>query len=200
MIRKNTILLAVPAAILAVMAVLAVTFTAATSAAQETSSLTTVGSSPETDLSAISDLQTYVQTVDLVTYLDAVSQQQLADYLSAVQEAEAQAQAERQAAQPAYQQHQSTTHTTSYTGGGSPPNSFLACVRNRESGGNYSVVNSSSGASGAYQFLNSSWAALGFAARYGVSSAAQATPAQQDQAAAETYARMGRSPWAGPGC
>lgn len=99
---------------------------------------------------------------------------------------------------PAY--HASVSGASSAGSTGGSPGGFLACVRNRESHGNYSVVNGSSGAGGAYQFLPSSWQALGFASRFGVARAEQATPAQQDQAAAETYARMGRSPWAGPGC
>lgn len=61
-------------------------------------------------------------------------------------------------------------------------------------------MNPSSGASGAYQFLGSTWHAMGFDARYGVSSAAQASPAQQDEAAQIMYNQVGRSPWAGPGC
>lgn len=35
----------------------------------------------------------------------------------------------------------------------SSPGGFLACVRNRESRGNYQALNSSSGASGAYQLM-----------------------------------------------
>jgi hypothetical protein len=80
---------------------------------------------------------------------------------------------------------------------GSP---FLNCVKQRESKGNYGVVNKSSGAGGAYQFMPSTWNAAGFAQRYGVPRAELATPAQQDQAAAELYAKSGRGPWAGPGC
>lgn len=82
--------------------------------------------------------------------------------------------------------------------GGLPP--FLVCVRNRESRGNYSIVNPSSGAGGAFQFMPSTWQALGFAARYGVSRAEYASPAQQDAAAIETYVKYGRQPWEGPGC
>lgn len=78
---------------------------------------------------------------------------------------------------------------------GLPP--FLVCVRQRESRGNYTAVNPQSGAGGAYQFMPSTWAAMGFAARYGVSRAEWASPAQQDQAAIETLAKVGTSPWGG---
>ena len=78
---------------------------------------------------------------------------------------------------------------------------FLVCVRQRESGGNYGAVNPSSGAGGAFQFLPSTWAAGGFAARYGVSRAEYAAPWQQDEAAISLYAGgAGASHWAGPGC
>ncbi len=68
-------------------------------------------------------------------------------------------------------------------------------IRRCESGGNYKAVNGSSGASGAYQFLRSSWAAYGHNTRFGTSTGAAATPAQQDQAAVITYQRSGTRPW-----
>jgi Transglycosylase-like domain len=71
----------------------------------------------------------------------------------------------------------------------------MISIRRCESHDNYTAVNASSGASGAYQFLNSSWAGYGFAAIYGVKSAKLATPAQQDEAALATYERSGTSPW-----
>lgn len=80
------------------------------------------------------------------------------------------------------------------------PSSFLSCVKNRESRGDYQALNTSSGASGAYQFLDSTWSNMGFADRYGVAKAMYASPAQQEEAAQETLSRVGRSPWSGPGC
>ncbi len=68
-------------------------------------------------------------------------------------------------------------------------------IRRCESGGNYQAVNRSSGASGAYQFLRSSWAAYGHNTRFGTSTGAAATPAQQDEAAVITYERSGTRPW-----
>jgi len=73
---------------------------------------------------------------------------------------------------------------------------FLACVRYRESRGSYTVVNPSSGAGGAYQFIPSTWRAMGFDSRYGVARAEYAAPWQQDEAARITLAKVGRSPWA----
>jgi muramidase (phage lysozyme) len=76
--------------------------------------------------------------------------------------------------------------------GGSAPNAFLACVKQRESGDNYSAVNPSSGAGGAYQFMPSTWRAMG-----GTGLPQHASPATQDAMAAKLYATAGRSPWAG---
>lgn len=79
--------------------------------------------------------------------------------------------------------------------GSASPGSFQSCVLNAESGGNYSAVNSSSGAGGAYQFLPSTWASLGYSG-----SPQDASPAQQDQAFQTLYAQQGSAPWASDGC
>lgn len=74
-----------------------------------------------------------------------------------------------------------------------PP--ILLSIRYCESKDSYVAANSRSSARGAYQFLTSSWAAYGHADRYGVSSADQATPAQQDEAAVVTWRQSGTRPW-----
>ena len=80
---------------------------------------------------------------------------------------------------------------------------FLACVRWRESRNDYTVVNSSSGAGGAYQFLQSTWnntaAHMG---RYDLVGVRPnwAAPIDQDAIAVHLLQWYGRSPWAGPGC
>lgn len=74
--------------------------------------------------------------------------------------------------------------TTAPTGG-APLSSIAAC----ESGGNYSAVDPSGTYWGAYQFDASTWASVSDAP-YG-----SASPAEQDAAAAELYARSGSSPW-----
>lgn len=74
-----------------------------------------------------------------------------------------------------------------------PP--ILLEIRRCESTHNYGAANRFSSARGAYQFLRSSWASYGHAARYGVAEAHQATPAQQDEAALITWQRSGTSPW-----
>ena len=74
--------------------------------------------------------------------------------------------------------------------------SFQSCVIQAESGGNASAVNPSSGAGGLYQFLPSTWQALGFSGL-----PQDASVAEQNAAFAEEYAQSGSSAW-GPydGC
>jgi resuscitation-promoting factor RpfC len=72
---------------------------------------------------------------------------------------------------------------------------FEACVISRESGGNPAAVNPVSGAGGLFQFLPSTWAALGYASSY--PGGAQTAPASVQEAAfAEEYAQAGTAPWA----
>lgn len=83
------------------------------------------------------------------------------------------------------------------------PDGFLACVRNRESGGIYTIYNSGgSGAAGAYQFMPATWdstaAHAGRPDLVGVDPAT-ASPADQDAMAQELYAWQGTAPWGG-GC
>jgi uncharacterized protein YabE (DUF348 family) len=65
----------------------------------------------------------------------------------------------------------------------------LAKLRACESGGNYANKNNST-YRGAYQYSYGTWAD-----KYGIYDPADATPAQQDQAARETYVRRGWQPW-----
>lgn len=71
------------------------------------------------------------------------------------------------------------------------PGSFQACVIRAESGGNPSAYNASSGAGGLYQFLQSTWSALGFPG-----SPQNAPVSEQNAAFAKAYAQSGTSPWA----
>jgi peptidoglycan hydrolase-like protein with peptidoglycan-binding domain len=66
------------------------------------------------------------------------------------------------------------------------PSGIVQC----ESGGNYSAVNSQSGAGGAYQILPSTWSAYG-----GQGLPQDAPEAEQDRIAAAIYARQGASAW-----
>ncbi len=68
----------------------------------------------------------------------------------------------------------------------------LAKLRACESGGNYANKNNST-YRGAYQYSYSTWAN-----KYGIYDPADASPAQQDQAARDTYVRRGWQPW--PNC
>jgi hypothetical protein len=54
----------------------------------------------------------------------------------------------------------------------------------------YRALNRRSGASGAYQFMDSTWGG-----RYGVAKARDASPAEQETAAYQLFVRSGTSPW-----
>jgi hypothetical protein len=78
---------------------------------------------------------------------------------------------------------------------------FLACVRKRESGGNYQIVSANGMYYGAYQFLRSTWdSAAKIAGRPDLVGLAPNTvaPADQDAVALAYYHAVGSSPWGGP--
>jgi peptidoglycan hydrolase-like protein with peptidoglycan-binding domain len=72
------------------------------------------------------------------------------------------------------------------SGGYAIPSSIVQC----ESGGDYSAVNPSTGAGGAYQILPSTWQAYG-----GQGLPQDASPAEQSRIASEIYASQGPSAW-----
>ena len=75
---------------------------------------------------------------------------------------------------------------SSYSGGGG----YQSCVIAAESGGNPGAVNPVSGAGGLYQFLPSTWHALGFSGL-----PQNASVAEQNAAFAKEYAQSGGSAW-----
>ena len=77
--------------------------------------------------------------------------------------------------------------TATYSGASG---SYQSCVIAAESGGNPSAVNPSSGAGGLYQFLPSTWAALGHSGL-----PQNASVAEQNQAFQQEYAQSGGSAW-----
>ncbi len=76
----------------------------------------------------------------------------------------------------------------------------LACIRQRESGGNYAIVSANGLYHGAYQFLQSTWnGAAQMAGRpdlVGVPPE-KAAPADQDAVALALYRASGLAPWGG---
>ena len=82
-----------------------------------------------------------------------------------------------------------TSPSSTATYGGAS-GSYQACVIAAESGGNPSAVNPSSGAGGLYQFLPSTWAALGHSGL-----PQNASVAEQNQAFQQQYAQSGTSAW-----
>jgi hypothetical protein len=85
---------------------------------------------------------------------------------------------------------------------------FLVCVRHHESdrgpwphANGYRAQNPSSSASGAYQFLDSTWRNVsGRAGHPGYAKASHAPIGVQDAVALWMYNNGGRSAWAGTGC
>ena len=76
-------------------------------------------------------------------------------------------------------------------------------VKHFESSGNYTAVNPSSGAGGAYQFVPSTWRQYG--SQLGVDTSAYPTaqsapPAVQDAVFQQAVAKRGLSDWTCPGC
>jgi nucleoid-associated protein YgaU len=88
---------------------------------------------------------------------------------------------------PAPAQHATPVAASSGSGA---PGSFQSCVITRESGGNPSAVNASSGAGGLYGFLPSTWQALGHSGL-----PENASVAEQNQAFQQEYAQSGGSAW-----
>ncbi len=78
---------------------------------------------------------------------------------------------------------------------------FLSCVKQRESGGDYTIHNfQGSGASGAYQMMPGTWNSIASSAGRGDLvglDPAAASPADQDALAAALYAQQGSAPWGG---
>jgi hypothetical protein len=70
----------------------------------------------------------------------------------------------------------------------------LSRIKSCESSGSYSAVNASSGASGAYQFIDSTWRTVPASAGY--RRAVDAPAWVQDAAARQLLAREGTRPWA----
>jgi cytoskeletal protein RodZ len=88
------------------------------------------------------------------------------------------------------------------TGSGATPEeaAFLACIRKRESGGNYTVVSSNGLWFGAYQMTRQTWNST--AQRAGRPDLVGvppnlASPADQDYLALVLYRWLGKSPWGG---
>lgn len=69
----------------------------------------------------------------------------------------------------------------------------LEAIKQCESGGDYAAQNPTSTASGAYQFLDSTWQGMDAAAGY--ARAIDAPESVQDAAAIELYTEQGTTPW-----
>jgi peptidoglycan hydrolase CwlO-like protein len=95
--------------------------------------------------------------------------------------------AEREAAEREAAEQQASEGAPAFSGG---PYAIPTYIVMCESGGNYSALNESSGAGGAYQILPSTWRAYG-----GQGLPHQASKAEQDRIAAMIWADSGPSAW-----
>jgi muramidase (phage lysozyme) len=141
----------------------------------------------------------------IAAYVRAVELQQVAAFIDGIEAAQLKAFLDSLAAEEAAQARPAVAETRSAAPAPAPVSGgnggFLDCVRQRESGGDYTVHNSQgSGASGAYQFLPGTWNSIaessGRSDLVGMDPAA-AAPADQDAMAAELYAQQGNAPWGG---
>jgi hypothetical protein len=124
----------------------------------------------------------YTQGVQRAQWFEAIARNQAAE-----------------AARQAAARRASSSRVVTSNGG---PGGVLACIRHRESRGNYGVVNPRSGTAGAYQFMPGTWnntaRSAGRADLVGVNPA-NASPADQDAMAQHLLATQGLAPWGG-GC
>ncbi len=121
---------------------------------------------------------TFARSVELDSFLDAVHQQQVADYLAALR------------ASQAVSSRRSSGGGGG--GGGTCSGSIPGHIIYRESKCDPLAVNGRSGAAGKYQVLASTWDGYG-----GYATADQAPESVQDAWAAEAYAAAGCRPWGG---
>ena len=127
----------------------------------------------------------FAEAVNTARWLEAVAA------IESAQQAEALARA--RAPRPAAQR--------SSSGGGGGGN-VLDCIKHRESRGQYDIVNTSSGAAGAYQFMPGTWnnnaSSAGRTDLVGVNPS-NASPEDQDAMAQYLLGTQGLGPWGG-GC
>lgn len=142
---------------------------------------------PEPDLTPYYEYAAALQRAETATFLNAWWAADLDRYFGLIRQAEADQAA---AAQRARESSRGSTAPGPYkapkvvapTGGGGGC-AIPAYICQRESGGSYTAVNPSSGAGGKYQFLPSTWRALG-----GTGLPQHAPPHIQDAMAAKLWA------------
>jgi hypothetical protein len=154
--------------------------------------------------SALEALKAQSRRADAVLASALRNRQDVRNRLAAQAAANRAAQASRSSSRrsaPIAAVHATPTPPPTSGGGGSVSISgFLACVRQRESRGNYSVVNPAGPWYGAYQFLASTWNVTAqHAGRLDLVGVipSHASPADQDAMAVALYQWQGAGPWGG---
>ena len=148
------------------------------------------GASPVGMPSVDPAVKAHHDTVVIARFAEAVNTVRWLEAVAAIERAQqAETLARVRAPRPASQ---------SSSGGGN----VLECIKHRESRGQYDVVNTSSGAAGAYQFMPGTWnnnaQSAGRTDLVGVNPA-NASAADQDAMAQNLLATQGLGPWGG-GC
>ena len=137
----------------------------------------------------------HVERARLVAYATAVTANQVTIYSAAVVAAQ---QAATVPSAPPVSPSVASNPAPVSVAPSSSNSTIWACIIQHESNGDPTVVNSSSGASGLFQFETPTWLSNG-GGQY-APTAGQATVAQQWSIAVATQASDGWSPWRGDGC
>lgn len=162
---------------------------------------TTTTTVPDPDLVAAYDYAAVLWRAEVAAFLNAWWGAELDAYFGAIRDAQAAENARRVRSTVPARPGPARVNVAPNPprSSGSAPGGFLACVRQRESRGNYTAVNGSSGAAGAYQFMPQT--ARNTAMHAGRPDLAGRpvtswSPADQDAMAQHLYQWQGPGPWA----
>ncbi|MCH4392575.1 MULTISPECIES: transglycosylase family protein [Staphylococcus] len=141
------------------------------------------------------DVNVQASTVSNQTSAEQVGSQQQSSQVQPTQTQQApQTEQTQQPQTEATTSNSSSSNNNASSGSSVNVNSHLQLIAQRESGGDITAINPSSGAAGKYQFLQSTWDSVAPDEYVGVSPA-QAPEHVQDAAAVKLYNTAGASQW-----